>query len=412
MAYLQSDLQAGLNSITHGQAGNIIAVTDLMNRSARLVFGNVDLRAAKRKTQITPGVYGDVNSYFCPIDMKSECIIDVERQVSQFGLGGQFPRREEFELTTAEEFSRKKHHHRALLAFDDHDGLRSILISTRLNTKYAIIDVLTSFNDNGTWSAGANISNLRQDFSNFLYANSALAFDTSANFSTVTITNSTLTVVNLSTFTANEIFLYVYCPVTTGLTGFTLTWGTGASNYWSQAVTTTHENTSFVLGWNTLRFEWPATATGTPNSTLVNYATITINATGTIAAAVGWRFTYLVARIGDINNLRYYTKYPWIDGSTGLYKENSTQATDILVADTDEFDLIVQKSGVPASQELRFSEEEKKGIHDMYIEMETNYKARYPLERKIIMNTYHEFSSLDGDYDSWNRNWAPGSTSN
>lgn len=409
MSYLQSDLQAGLNSITHGQVGNIVLLQDLMNRSARLVFGSVDLRSAKRKTQVTPGVYRDVYSTMCPIDMKNECVIDVERQLSQFNLGGQSARREEYDLTTAEEFSRKKFHHRSLLAFDDHDGIRSLLISSRLNTKYAVIDVMTTYNDNGVWSATSNVNSLRQDFSNFLYANSSLCFDTPANFSTAIITNSTLTLVNLSTYTANEIFVYVYIPVVTGLTSFTLNWGSDASNYYTQTVTTNHEGTAFYIGWNTLRFEWPATGTGTPNSSAITYAKITITSTGTIAAAIGWRFTYMVARIGDINNLRYYTKYPWIDGVTGAYKENSTQATDILVADSDEFDLIVQKSGFPAAQELRFSEQEKKGIHDTYIEMETTYKARYPSERKILMNTYHEFGSINGDNDNYDRNWAPGS---
>lgn len=386
-----------LNSGLHGRAGNLIDSQALMNRAVRDVNGDVDLRSTKRLTQVSPGIYFDEYTYYCPPDMKGIAIVNLERQIKNH---------EEFILTTEEEFNRTKTQIKGLLAFADHDGVRLLMVSMQLQTKYLILDSLNTPTDDGAWSGSGDASNLTTNFSNFLYGSSSLSFDVAQGGTTATITNSTLTPVDLTDYTNNELFVYVYIPTTTNLTSFTLKWGSDSSNYYSRTVTTTHEVLAFTTGWNLLRFAWiGATKTGTPDVANIDYAQFTINkGAGTPAAT--WLVNLLVARIGDIHNVIYYSKYGW-QTSAGVYIENSTASTDVLNADTDEYDLIVQRALKLGSQELRFPQNEKDDITKEYERMKLEYKSKYPSERKILQTTAYRFGSIEGDDMAMFDNWAP-----
>ncbi len=386
MVYTQADLQTGINSLVHNRFTNLSAGQDMMNRAVRLVSGEIDLKATVRQTQVSPGIYDDEYNYMCPVDMKGEAIIDVARQVG---------RREEFTLTTQEEFDRTKLRYKGLLAFSGHDGLRILSIATQLQTKSVIIDALQSATGDGTWTGSGNASNLTTDYSNYVYGASSLRFDVSAAGTTAVLTNSTLIATDLSTYIYNELFLFVYIPSTTNLTSFKLDWGDDSSNYWTTTVTTTHEGLAFYVGWNLLRFAWPATSTGTPVSTSVNYSKLTITFSGG-SASNGWRVNLLVARIGDIHNVIYYSRYGW-QTSAGVYIENSTTTTDLLNADTDEFDLFVLKGAILAGQELRLTKAEKDDLKLDYKNKMDTYFMRYPSRRKILTTSVYEFGSIDGD---------------
>lgn len=386
MVYTQTDLENGINRGIHNRWTNLIDGQALMNEAVRLVIGEIDLKMTVRQTQVSPGIYDDEYNYMCPVDMKNEAIIDVARQAG---------RREEFTLTTQEEFDRRKMVYKGLIAFSGHDGLRILSIATQLQTNSLILDTLQSPTSDGTWVASGQAGNLSQDFSNFVYGSSSLRFDVSSGGTTAILTNSTLTPVDLTDYTNNELFIFVYIPDTTNLTSFTLKWGDDASNYWSATATTTHEGLSFYTGWNLIRFPWPATSTGSPAVTSVNYAQLTVTLSGS-NASTGWRLNLLVARIGDIHNIIYYSKYGW-QTSAGTYIENSTTSTDKLNADTDEVDLFVMKGIVLAAQELRFPKQEKDDAKADYERAKQNYIMRYPSRRKILTTTYHDFGSIDQD---------------
>lgn len=390
MVYTQTDLKNAINRRIHGRVGNLLDFQATCNDSVREVLGEVDLRSTKRSSQLSPGIYDDEYNYLCPSDLKGEAIIDLARQVK---------RREEFTLTTREEFDRRKTFDKGLLAFDDHDGLRLLNVSTALMTSHLIIDSLQSATGDGTWSASGDASALSTDFSNFIYGASSLKFSTASSSSAAVLTNTTLSPVDLSDYQNNELFIYVYIPSTTGLTNFILDWGDNSSNYWTKTVTTNNEGTAFYVGWNLLRFTWPGSATGSPDASSVNYVKFTITKTGSMTAQTAWRVNLLVARIGEIHNVIYYSKYGW-QTSGGSYIENSTTTTDLLNVDTEEFDLIADRGAILGGQELRFKDNEMARLQSTYKDNRENYRTvRYPSERKILTNDYHRFGSLDGDND-------------
>lgn len=387
--YLYTDLSTAVNEAISGKKTNLINERALYNRGVREVNSFLDLRSQKRKAQISPGIYSKVYSYAAPADIKDNAVVDIQRQRD---------RKEEFFLTTPEEFDRTKTYRTGLVAFDDHDFIKLMNLSTELNTTEIAVNEFDSLTGNGTFVATGDASALSIDSVNFINGSASLQFSTASSTSAAVITNSTMTAVDLTKFNAHEMFLWVYIPATTGLTNFILKWGSDASNYWSQTVTTTHEGLAFQVGWNLLRFNWPSTATGTPVVTAVNYLQVTITKTGSLPAQTLWHIDFLVARYGDIHYVSYYSKYGW-QTSAYAYIENSTADTDFLVADTDEFNLYVQYCAKLASQATRMDANDRKAISDDWDKAEAQYKMRFPSDRKLYQTTYHEFATISGDFD-------------
>lgn len=79
MIYTRTNLKDQVfDSTSQANIGSAITVNDLLNRVVRRVYGDVDLRTAKRKTQISPGLFKDVFTYPWPSDAKGLGLIDVD----------------------------------------------------------------------------------------------------------------------------------------------------------------------------------------------------------------------------------------------------------------------------------------------------------------------------------------------
>lgn len=385
--YLYTDLSTAVNAIVHGQIGNLVSERATHNRAVRSLLGSVDLRSAKRKSAISPGIYGSVYSYAAPADLKDDAVVDIQRQIK---------RSEQFFLTTPEEFDRRKTYDKGMVAFDDHDFLRFLLLSTEIDTKEVILD---DFEATTGWTVAGDGSNLAVDNVDFINGSASLSFDGASSNTAITLTKSTIGPLDLTIYKGHEVFLWVKVPNITGLTNFILKWGSDASNYYSQTVTTTHEGLAFYTGSNLLRFNWPTTTTGTPDVTKISYLQLTITKTNSMAAQTGWHVDWAVARQGDIHSIVYYSKYGW-QNTGNTYIENSTADTDLVVADTDEFDLIVAYSGYLAGQELRIKD--LKQVEADFEKLRKRYLERYSSDRLLLQTTYHRLSSLEGDMDVLN----------
>lgn len=137
------------------------------------------------------------------------------------------------------------------------------------------------------------------------------------------------------------------------MTNFILRWGNSSTVYWHRTVTTASDGNTFKDGWNFLRFDWNgATEVGTVDVTAMDFLRLTVTKSASLAADTDWRVDDIVVRNGRIYDVIYYTKYGWTD-SSDTYIEDSTTTTDLVVADTDEIDLIATKAAEYASQELK-----------------------------------------------------------
>ena len=110
-----------------------------------------------------------------------------------------------------------------------------------------------------------------------------------------------------------------------------------------------------------------------------------------------YRFDHLVLRKGEIHEVEYYTKFGW-QTSAAAYIENSTVDSDLLVADTDEFKIIVLKGISIAAREINDFAVAKDADDQYYGVPGTNklgamktYQFRSPSDAKILTQEYYRY---------------------
>jgi len=387
MTYIYTDLYNNVNGMTHGKITNLTDARVTLNRAVRFVVGDIDLRSTKRKTQVSPGLFEDVFTYPWPSDAKGLAFIDLQPQINR-------PSDLEWELTTPEEFDRRKVYDRGmgreLVAVRENDGLKKLLASLQAQNDSLAISTLDSLTaGGGTWQAFGDAENVAADADNYVSGAGSIKFDiSSAGGTTAGIQNTSLTSFDFSDYVDNNrsIFVWAYIASTTNLTNFILRVGSGTGAYYSITITTSHEGT-FTTGWNLLRFDFAnKSTTGSPDTSAGTYVALYMTkASGKVDD--GYRFDNLIMLGGVIHDLYYYSKYGW-QTSGGTYIENST-TTDYLNADTDELELISIKAAEYAAQELRDYDDVKLFKND-YTDKKTEYILKNPSEAKLLTTIYHE----------------------
>lgn len=339
-----ADFQTRLEGKIHSR--NIDQVNDFFGlclEAAGNVLNQIDPRTTKRKSQITNAIYDEIDRYVLPSDLKADAVIDIERQASRtisdnFNQVGS----ETFSLNkTAESFS-----------VEDNSGVRTLRLSASGLKGGVTVHTCDSLTINGTWSAGGSATNLIADTLNFISGSGSIKFDVAAAGSSSYIENTTFTAVDLSNVkNTGALFVWVYIPDTTVITSVNLRWGSSSTNYYAVTVTATQDNTAFVTGWNLLRFDWSGlTPTGTPVDTAIDYLRVTFNHSA--SATTSCRVDSIIARIGTIYNILYYSKYLFRT-SSGTWIEKPTLTTDIINLDTDEYNLFLYEMAELVAQELQ-----------------------------------------------------------
>jgi len=197
----------------------------------------------------------------------------------------------------------------------------------------------------------------------------------------------------------SSFFVWAKINSVTNLTNYILRFGSDSSNYYSKTVTAQSDGTTFVPGWNLLRFDVSSlTTVGTPVITAIDYFVITMTKTVAKVSESDYKFDYLVLKKGVVHNVKYYTSYGW-QSAAGAYKVNSTDDLDLLVADNDEFELLVELGISIAAKEVREYDIAKDSKQE-YMEHVKNYKMRSPSYAKIMSNEYY---SYDYNHQSYNR---------
>jgi hypothetical protein len=154
------------------------------------------------------------------------------------------------------------------------------------------------------------------------------------------LTNSTMTAVDCSDEEdVGSMFMPVFFSDASNITSVQLKWGSSSVNHWKTTVTGTSEGLAFQDGWNLLKFDWQgSTETGTPNSNVVNYVEVTITYDGT--ATPNCRIDNIVLRLGEIYNIKYYSKFLFRNNS-GIWINKPTADTDIVNLDEDSYNILL-----------------------------------------------------------------------
>lgn len=333
MSYSIEDLKTDVTNHLHGTTLNKVpGIYNLIYEAGRNVLNGIDPFETKRVTQISNALFDQVYSYAIPTDLKGTKIIDIRPQE-----GMQVS--DEMAKWYNTEFQQYKERANGIFAIQNNSGVRTIQISKEL-TAGETLHTMDSVSDNGTWINSNNAGTPTADTVNKLSGNASIKFSISAIGSNATLTNSSLTSVDLTDFDGEgSIFMWVFLSAPTAVNNITLRWGTDSSNYWSQTVTQTHDGFDFVTGWNLVRFDMDgANETGSPDIADIGYLYVNINFDGTAITTV--RLDNIVVRSPQIFVLEYYSKFLF-QNSSGTWIEKPSAESDIINLDTDSYNVLL-----------------------------------------------------------------------
>lgn len=394
LQYTQAEFQAIVNGMVHEKFTQCASPQVVMNRAVRFVMNDIDLRSTKRSSQLSPNLSEFQYDYSAPADLKGEKVIDIRKQVNRSPF-------ERFTLVDDADFDRKKTLYKYRVAIRDENFSKILRVDGVQGNVQIELNNLNSLTGNGTWAASGDASNITLDSNEFVQG-ASFNFDTASGGTTAILSTSSMSQVDLSTYDQQgSVFMWVFIPDSvdlTKLTNFILRWGNDSSNYWSKTVTTNNEGQTFHLGWNLLRFDWStATQTGTVSSSAIDYLHFTITKATNLAADTDWRIDEVVFRVGEIYDTVYYSKYGW-QTSAGAYAEESSATTDLLVADTDEIEMIAFKAAEFASQELKESDEVGY-FNGQYEKSKGVYQKRNPSEALKKARNYGSLPRFNGRFN-------------
>lgn len=376
--YTRSQFKNDINAGIKQKIGMIANSDDFVNRVVREVKNDIAIRSARRKVSLTPDLFEGIYQYACPTDIHANRIIDIPAQAKRHDGS--------FGLVPTEQFNVNPR--KGDIAFDDYNGIRVLLINSEVTSEQQSIDPLDVVGD---WTAFGDAENLEADSTDYIKGSGSLEFDIdAAGGTTAGIENSSITSFDISDFLHGHSAVFVWAKITstTNLTNYILRLGTDSSNYYSKTITTRHDGTAFATGWNLLRFDISSlTETGSVTNTDIKYAAAYMTKTSGKVSETDYKFDWLIIKKGVIHNVLYYSRYGW-QSSAGTYMQNSTDESDLLVADDTEYEIFLKK-GIKIGLELTNSERsEIMDAEQDYQNAKAEYGPQNPDESMVMVSEY------------------------
>lgn len=387
--YTRAQLKSDINRGIFGKIGMLIDEDDTCNEVVRAVNSDMDLRSLRRRAVLAPNLYNGINDYAAPADLDAGKIVDIPAQAKrQDG---------EFFLVPPEEFD--IHKPVGAIAIDDFNGTRVLKINSSVNSHSVTIselDSLVSGLSSGNWSLFGDATSLAADEDDFIKGSGSIKWNISAaGGTTAGIQCSTVSSLDMTDYFGGTSSFFIWHKITstTNITNYILRFGTDSSNYYYKTVTTQFDGTAFVNGWNLLKFDVASySTTGTPTDTDIKYYAIYMTKAAGKVSESDYKFDWLVLKRGVVSYVKYYSKYGW-QTSGGTYIENSTADSDLLVADKDEYNIIVEKGREIAGFEVK--EFEASGASaSKYQAKKKEYQMMNPSNAKIISSSYYEYGNI------------------
>lgn len=345
MSFTVGNLRDDLERKLHGTTLDKLTDPDgLINEAARNVLTKIDPPETIRIQNITNGVFSDVTRYLLPSDIKGDRIVSIRPQNES---KTQYDSRNVYE----QEFRThpRLHHWRV-----EHDSGDKFLRIRETGEVSVVIHAMDNLTNNGSWVASSDASNLTIDTYNYHYGSGALRFDLASSGSSGVLTNSSMTIVDLTDYQYDgAIMARINLPDGSDFTSVALRIGNDASNYLTVTATTAHDGTAFRDGWQWVRFPLAsATETGTVSYTAIDYSVFTFAYNGDAQTSV--RVDQLIAVLGTLYEIEYYSAYLFQDASTGAWIEKtSDDPTDVINASAGLYNLLLYETAALAAQEIQ-----------------------------------------------------------
>lgn len=387
--YNRAYLKSRINAKIQNRMGMMVSENDFIDEVVRQVNMDVDLSTMRRKASLVPNLFHGPMQYAAPSDMSSNGIIDIPQQAKREDGSFYFVPSEEFYT----------HGRRGEIAIDKFNGLAYLLINSRVDDKHVILsylDSLTAGLTSGSWVGGNNIvpSSLVVDTDDFIKGAGSLSFNSIIAFNNVSLVATTLNPLDMTGYFDGNSSFFVYAKIVdpTVVTGYQMGFGQDATHYFTLNVTTQFDGTAFQKGWNLLKFDvTSAVSSGSPTQTNIKYMALYLQSGGTASTVLqGWKYNYLCLRRGKTADVKYYSKFGWTSAA-GAYKENSTDDSDLVVAETDEIQLMIAKGKHLGLDEVSETQNAIDSAQKDYMAAVKQYQLANPSEAKIMTSEYYNY---------------------
>ncbi len=187
------------------------------------------------------------------------------------------------------------------------NGETYLAINHQIETKSVVLDNCQTI---GNWMAANDAYNLTVDTTEYKEGSGSFKFDVnvllSGTANSASLINGLWDAGDLSKYEIDgSILLWIYIADSTFTTSVSLVWGSDSSNFWTVAVTTPLNKTTFEDGWNRVKFDWAtATKTLSPDASSVSYIYISLNYSASQTDMTGVRIDNII--ISKPEKLTFY----------------------------------------------------------------------------------------------------------
>lgn len=343
-------LQSDVTRKIHGNVSE--SFFGSLNEAARWFLAAVDPYEMKRKAYIEDALYDDESTYYLPVDVKDNKIIDIRKQKKR-------TYRDAFDSVSNRTFDKYNSTGNGWGALRSYtiislDGIKYIRIKDNLQNTTLNVQQANNLTNNGTWNVYGSVNNLTLDQVNFLKGDGALQFDINTGTSgALEVTG--MSSVNISDYMqVGALFVSMYLPDPQNMVSVTLKWGSSPTDYWAFTVMAPHNSPDFVIGWNQLKFPLEGFQTfGAPNPSDINLLRLEFQSVG--APMYGVHINNIVARKGVLYEMLYYSSHLFKDPISGLWKPETYDLGDLINLGLTSYNILMLKTAIIEAQEVRNS---------------------------------------------------------
>ena len=188
MSYSVLNLKQDPSGVIHGTTLNKVQNLDgNINRAARQLLEDVDPMETQRITQFATPIFENVYTYYLAPDVKGNKIIDIRPQVNRW-LSQIYNQdySQQFDLSKTNSLANQFH-------IQWNTGVRTILVNSPLENSGVVVNYASSVStENGTWTAGGDVTDLTTDNVNWIVGGGSLKFNLSGAGTTGYVENSTM----------------------------------------------------------------------------------------------------------------------------------------------------------------------------------------------------------------------------
>lgn len=383
LSALKDQLQRRVRDKTNGTIESADQ-TDLFNRGIDKLKSFHEFPGTKQRADID--IFAGVYEYAIPTGYKS--IIDFRSENNNVDWG----------VRTSREFWHDVPFDGNIIADDNYNETKILLISRKTNKGDSQINNCDSLTTNGAWVVDAltNADNLTLDSTEYKEGSASLNFDIDVSLTatdTAAIENSTMTSVDLSGHEdKSTMFAWVFLPDVTYITSLDLRWGSSSSAYWSVNVTTSFSGVDFKAGWNKVGFAWDgATETGTPDSSAITYLYYNINFSSSQVDDTDFRLDDIRSTMPERVTLNYYSTN-FVKKTDGSYDAEFDTDDDTTILENFQDEILLYAALEEAFEILREFDDAARA-NNKFVQLLAQTMNDKPSEKTKPTDSYYYMSS-------------------